>query len=581
MIPSRCSTSRMTRRRNTPAASAPETLVALVFSLALLALAALPARADVILLKTGDQILGLAQDVPGDETRVRLITAAGEIELPRTRVSQITKEAPSTGWRRIAEEHIKNEHLSEAAAALDRAASLTPVDPDVEKVREALGRKMAQAARASEQQTRSTQVQALDDVEALLAQGGFEDTAAEKRFEEAKRKLDSVGEARNKDLEPRRRRLAGALYLAWAAFRRNKLDNLGAAGYYQEALRYDPQNKAARDALLDLWFDDPARTDDVARGYEARLRESPDDVLLMRKLSELYIRQKRLEQALPLLSRIQKSAKGQDATLNRTLFETYIQLSNEAARANDLDKAIRLYKDLLDVFPSADIAPLRFLEYLQRRDELKPDDYNGLADLAAFLKQNGLDSQARNDIDQILSKDPHNAKALGLLRDYALADLKDIEDSMKIGQYSLAMSQAEQMIELYPRLADIVEKADALRTKSEIEFKRQQQAIRAQAQELIAIGDGYRNEAYNNANQMQISDRKENVRVINYRLEAIKYCKRGLAAYREALRLDSSLGSITSADLNNKMQDLRQLYGALTAPPVPLPRLSEKITTKN
>lgn len=555
-----------------PGGAAGASALGLFLAAAALACWTAPARADLITLKSGDEARGLLEDISTAPEKVRLITVNGEIEIPRSKVSRVEKEPRSTGWRRIAEDHIKREEWERARQALDEAARQEPVDPRVETLREEIQRRVAEAGLSRIEQQKQETLRRLDTLEDLIER---------KQFEEARRVLESaqVALADNADAAARIRALGGALYVAWAFDAIDRTDPYTATKYFQEALRYDPQNRVANDKLLQYWADNPARRPDVIAGYRAKLDQNPDDLLAVQKLIDLYFAENQVAQALPLLERLDREERLDSLGYTKALFDALSRLSAEAFQKGDLAGARRYYEKLLARFPNADPTPITLFEYNERLSALQPDDFTGRAELAEFLRSRGLDTRARREVDDILAKDPTNAKALELLRGYANAEMAEMMEEFREGKFSLALADAQQLIETYgARFPDLAETAREWIARAEIEVRRQAFAKSEQANRLVALGDEYRAKAETHVQNMRSNELNRNVRVVNDRNEAIKFAQRAIRAYQSALRLDSSLGGIASGqDLNEKIRDMQRLISALTAPAAPLPALRHKL----
>lgn len=526
------------------------------------------APADIITLQSGEQIYGIAREVPNEAGKVKLTTSAGDVVVPRSRIASITEESLATGWRRIAEDHIKLGHWQEALRALDKASESSPPDPLVgQRIREVRERLAEEGLLRIEAQRAENQ-QRLAEVEEHIQK---------RQFEQAKKLLDAVAQTSpSLELADRWRKLSVSMHVGWGISREDRLDHQGAARYFREALRLDPTNQTANDHLLHLWSNEPSRVEEVIQGYEAKLAQNPNDLVVVRKLADLYISKSDWLTALPHLRRLLESGQFRGLGYEEKLFNSYSRLAADAAQAGNFERAIQLFRELLTLFPLEDPTPLHAYEYLNQLSKLEAGDYQGRIELAKFLRSKGMDMQARTDMEYVLSREPENAEALKMQRDYALQDLKEAEEHYQSGRFGMAMASARRVSETYPRLLDVVEKASDFYTRAEIELKRQQREAKARARDLVALGDTYRNDAYSYANQMKIRDRLDNVRVLDYRREAIKNCLRGLDAYQQAQRMDPEVSGMTGGDVARKMTDLQQLYRSLTAPPIPLPAWHEQ-----
>lgn len=528
-------------------------------------------KADVVILRTGDKVVGLVRDMPSDADKVLLVTASGEVVIPRKQIVEQTRESVSTGYRRIAEVHMESGRWEQALKTLELASEQEPPDPEVPRLLNMAREKMLQDGLSRLEAQASLNRQRLNEVE---------DSINAKNFEQAQELLDAV-RATSPTLEilTRVSRLTASLEVAWGLDREDKLDYAGAAKHFTEALRYEPKNQTAVDHLLNIWADDPVHRDDVIAGYRRKLETDPNDILAIRKLADLYLASGLVADALPFLQKIVDSGKFRDQGYGERLSVAYSTLSNEAASQKDYQKAIQLYTEFLKRSPNSDPRPLYFYEYLSRYEKLEPDDLASRVELAEFLKSKGLDTQAFQDIQGLLEKDPKNERAVAMFRDYAQLDLDEAKQDFDQGRYAMAMSGAKKLTQTYTTIPDIVEAASDLYARAEIEMKRAERDRKNQARELVSLGDQYYQQAYFYANQMKTTERDPNVRVISFRHEAIKYARRGGEAYRQAMNIDPNVGSIAGGDLNFKIRDLNQLYNSLTQPPVPFSRIPGRYGT--
>lgn len=524
------------------------------------------ARADVVILRTGDKVVGLVKDMPSNPDKVLLITASGQVEIPRKQILQRTKEPASTGYRRIAQEYMNGGQWNLALQTLEKASEEEPHDPEVPGLLAEVRKKMVQEGLSKIEAQASLNRQRLNEVEDLIAN---------KDFEKAQNLLDSVqATSPTSQLLTRWTHLTASLQVAWGLDREDKLDTAGAASHFKQALVYEPQNQTAMDHLLNLWAGDPTHRKDVIAGYKRKLEEDPKDLLAARKLADLYLSSGEVATALPYLQKVVDSGKFSNLGYGKRLSNAYATLAGNAAQKKDYAKAIALYTDFLNRVPGADPQPLYYYQYLQRYAKLEPSDFNGKADLAEFLKSKGLDAQAKEDITNILDQDPKNQKALDLLKDYAQQDLGEVQQDFQQGRYEMAMAGAQKLTTSYTNLPDIVEKASDIYARAEIEAKRAERDRQNRARDLVTLGDQYYQQAYFYANQMKSNQQNPDVRVVSNRHEAIKYARRGIEAYKQALQINPNAGTLSGGDLNFKIRDLNQLLNSLTAPPIPFQHIT-------
>ncbi len=225
---------------------------------------------------------------------------------------------------------------------------------------------------------------------------------------------------------------------------------------------------------------------------------------------------------------------------------------------------------MLGVFPNEDTTALTVLRYERARRLLSPDDWDGRARLVRTLKEEGMTQLAQREAEVVLRNDPENEEATAILREYAEADLQNVDELFRQREFLVARDLALRFTQTNTRFEDLVERARETYNRADIEAQRQIQDNRRRAQEIAERGIQYLNTAYSFADSMTRTDVNPATRPFSYKQEAAKNARRAIDNFETALRIDPSLGGMQGMDLNNRLSDARQLYNRLTDRPGPL-----------
>ncbi len=513
------------------------------------------AMADVIVLTDGRTQEGLiVKDVQGDKT-LTIRTAAGELAIPREKISEIRRESLAESYAHIAEQYFNRNEIAKAYEFYQKAVE---ADPQNTTVTAGLAKVEAayQQLQASKQREQSQKIDEMMAQAVALAEQG--------KFEEANKLLKAADPGENSPRIEAYRRAFARVYYLWGKSRLDHQDTPGAQEKLQVALRLDPQNDEIRRALLKVWEGDPNKLEEVIQQYKNSTR--PEDEL---KVADALFKLKRYEEALPIYLKYDQDRKFQNETIRQRIGIMFDQLHRQYAEKGDYQKAIEAYKLYLQYSPNQPLTPLVRYEYMLRRSQVNPNNAEQRAQLAKFAEENGLTDVAKEEYRNVLLMDPSNKTAIEGLRRFAESDLKDASDFLTEGQYQLARVKAQELQQNYSFFPDLVKQADEIIAKAQVEAQRREQDLRKQAVALAMRGDDYYNQALAYIAAYTSANLDRTRRVFSPKLEAAKYLQRAIFAWQQALRLDPSLGAPTSYDLYNKIADAYARYVVITNPNPP------------
>jgi tetratricopeptide (TPR) repeat protein len=520
--------------------------------LAIFTILAAYAGADVVVLQDGSQQKGIIiKDVPGDKT-ITLRTAAGDIAIPREKITAVQRESAAESYAQVAEQYLAQNQVVKAYEMYKKAVEADPNNTTV-----TMG--MQKAEQAYQQWQTSKQREQLMKIDEMLAQA--EKLAEQGKFDEANRLLKSADPGENSPRTEAYRRTFAKVYYLWGKSRLDHQDPPGAQEKLQIALRLDPQNDEIRKTLLKVWEGDPAKLETVIEQYKSSTR--PEDEL---KVADALFKLKRYEEALPIYLKYLQEPKFATETMRQRVYLMFDMLHRQYAEKGDYKKAIEAYKLFLQFSPNEPATPLARYEYMLRRSQVNPNDPEQRAQLAKFAEERGLTDVAKEEYRNVLAMAPQNKTAAEGLRRFAESDLKDAADFLTDKQFLLAMQKAQEVQTAYAMFPDIVKQAEELATKAKVEQERLQRDTKEAAKALALRGDDYYNQALSYIAAYTSTNLDERKRLFSPKVEAAKYLQRAIYAWQQALRLDPSLGAPTSYDLHNKIADAYARYAVVTNP---------------
>lgn len=528
----------------------------------------LAVSADVLILTDGTQLEGRAEAVVGSDDRVAFTSGTGRIELPKSRISEIKQESDSADYTRIGDQYLKVKNYPAAVQKYQKAIEFDSAYEPAQR-----GLKEAQGAITAEQNERVKALQEkigqqLETIPALIKSEKYEDAdAALKQITESEATEQQRLTAQ---------RYFRDLYLAWAFSRYDRLDYRGAEEKYLRVMEMDPENKDARDALLKIWINDPLKKQEVLKAYLAKLAEEPNNLEYNQIAGDLLYETERYGEAIGPLTKIYDNPRYANRGYSTKLRNAYKQYILQQYDDKNLDGAIATYKTMLSIFTDEDDTNLRVYTYERDKAKLADTDYNGRAMLAKRLQDDGLTQLATREAELILRSDPNNKVADDILRKETETEFARIQEAMAARNFLVARDLSMKFMNTQTRYPKLVESAQEIFNKADIEAKRMEKASREQARTLAERGIEYYNEALRNTDQMSNTERRQSTHPVSYKNEAVKYAQRAIDHFETALRIDPTLGPITGMDLNARLRDAQELYNNLTDRPTRLPTYTRR-----
>ena len=531
------------------------------------------APADVVVFSDGTRMEGRVEKSQTSPERVVVTTSTGQIEVGLNRIRELIEESDAEDWTHIGNQFLKTKTFPSAVQyyqrALDSDASFDGAQRGMKEAEDAIAAEKAEAAR----QNQSVTDEELARIEKLSAARVFD----QKTYTEAETSLNGIlASDTMPEQSTRAQKAMRDLYLAWGFARADRLDNKGAEERYTRVLEMDPGNEEATEALLKLWRSDTTKKPQVLAAYLERLKKDPDNLEYNKVVGDLLYESQRFDEAVEPLRKAASSPRYVNQGYDRKLLASYKGAVDMQRNARDLEKAVRTYEQMVQAFPNQDTTDLTILRYQLERSKLAADDYEGRAKLIRNLQEIGLSTAAARESELILRSDPENKAAMAILRDQAQAELTQINEAMNQANFVVAREMSSQFVANQKRFADLVEAAQEIFNKADIEAKREARDARLRASEIADRGIEYYNQAVNNVRLMNDQSVRSDSRPVSYKQNAIKLSKRAIDHYNTALKIDPSLGGIEGKDLNARLRDAQNLYSGLTDRPSSLPTVRNR-----
>ena len=516
-------------------------------------------HADVLVMNNGSRLEGRVEEIPNKPDRISFLSITGRLEFNRSAIREIIDESDAEDWTRIGRQYLEKKDFSTATQMFQSALEADSThEPALRGLGEAQQALTAIASEQASERDKGFETELISVGELITLE----------KFAEAQALLEKIhSQTSSDDQKVRARQLMRDLYLAWGEARYDRMDNRGAEENFQRVLEMDPENNRARERLLLIWRNDPAKKAEVLKAYEVKLRDDPNNIEYNRVVGDLYYELQRYAESIPLLARVAAAPAfardGYDRKLLTAYNETILRLSND----NKLDEAIAYFREMVAFRPSVDATNLSMLEYRRDRQQLAEDDWQGKALLIRRLLASGLTETGRQEAELILRYDAQNEIATQILREMAEGELQRIQTEFAQGQNAVVIGMATSFIRGNTRFPALSAAADELKKKAEIAYEREARSKQQQARELAERGLEALNEAYRNAEMMASADVRSNVRPISYKQRSIELSRRAVEYLRMAIQIDPSLGDPLAMDLNTKLRDAQALLSSLTAAP--------------
>ena len=514
------------------------------------------AFADIVVFITGERKTGLVIESDSDSENIVFVSTSGEIKIPRSRISKITKEPADVSYARIGRGYFDLKDYASAKENLEKALQINPENEDAQKLLADIQEEIKREAARNKQERSQKIDQQLQTVDDLLKEEKFDE--AQKLLEETERSETSP------DQKTTIKSFYFRLYYKWGLNQLDRLNPKGAAVYFEKALSLQPDNQEVFERLLAIWDKDPNMTEKVIAIYEKRAQQNPDDMDLARKLSDLYFRNGNPEAAFPYLLKVHQKTLGTDAVVAERLREVLSTLHSNAASKKQYPLAAKYYQHLLESFPGEDPTPLYYYQYSEMRQSVSENDFEGHINLGNFCKDHHLDDDAKSEFQYVIARDPANERALKGLSEYAFKDLGEAQRSFEKRDFDAALYQVDQIVNNYMKIPDVLTKAYELKEQAENEIRREQKDKKARAQALASRGNEYYATAESYINNMKSTEVRNDNQIISYKEEAKTFLNRAISVWEAALKIDPALARSDTEDLNTKIQDARQRLYALS-----------------
>lgn len=523
--------------------------------------------ADIVILKNGDRVEGIAEPVRDEPGNILMRQGGVTIKIKGEQIKEIIKEPEAVGHLKIGNQFMERKDYEAALNEYKQAYKLDPTLKDIQQ-RIAIAEELLRRNKAELEKERFLKISSLIN-EAKIA-------TKERRFEDAVHLLTQA-ELMNPpdDLFNEIRTVKIEALLGLGFQQMDKLNESGAAETFQKVLLIDPTNEVAQQQLIKIWERDPSRLDDIIKAYEKVLATNPDDKVTIYKLANALFDKQKFEQALVYYEKLLRDNDFNQEFISTRIRTILTKLHTNAAQSQDYKKAKEYYKKMMDIFPNVDPTTFYLYEYAEKKQQVDPKDINARLSLAEYCKNHNLDEYAEKEYREVLELDSQNQAALSGLKYYAEKMFSEAQYFFDNKQYHLAIKTAQQILEKYPQISNVVEKTAELIERANNELRRVQRMKETEAKELAQRGNEYFQRAEEYINMMRSTELKNNVRIISDREEAKKYLRRAILAWEKALELDPSLAELSSEDLAHKLSEARTRLRILENPvpmQYPLPR---------
>lgn len=515
-----------------------------LFFVSFFTIAALLCYGDIIWLKSGERQEGIITNESPD--MITYVTAAGEIKIEKNRIQKIVNEPKDVGHIKIGDIYLSAQKYENAAEEYTSAVEINPDNKEAQKKLDFVRNKIQQINLTEKKKNEETVNNKLEKAKSLIADNNFDNAY------DILNKLETKGQL-NERQKNNLHLLFSDLYYHWGLDRIDKLDNDGAVAYFEKSKAYNPKNKDAQDQLIKLLENVPGRSDEALTAYLGILKVSPERTDLKLKVADIYYNQKEYEKALPYYTDIFTSGQFVNTPLSQKLKDCFKNVIQNNVNQNNYDKAIEYTKEYNTLFKVTALKELYLLQYAGMKHKTKLGDIQGRINIITFLKEVGMDDEAKKEIKQVLLDDPRNPQALAFYNQYAEDVYRKAIAAFEKGDYQTAYELAQQVIEEYPQTTTLIEKASRLMEKADIEKRRQERQYKEKAKDLARNGDMYYNYALINIQNLKSTEVNKNTYLGSDRSEGIANLNRAIQLWNEALKIDSSLGGADSLDLINKI----------------------------
>jgi tetratricopeptide (TPR) repeat protein len=461
----------------------------------------------------------------------------------------VIPDSPAQGHIKLGDQFLEARQFQKAYDEYGKALELEPNDSQT-----STKLSLAETGLAEEKLNRAAQE--ADRQRRTIAEA--RNLLAKKQFEQASELLKPIALA-GANMSSGARSVLVDLNIAWAKDRLDRQDPGGASDKLQAALRLDPANEVGLDLLTKAWEGDPGKIDEVIEALKASKR--PEDRV---RLADAYFRKRDYESALPIYQELLVDPATANEGTKERLRLLYDLLHRRFAERGDFAKALDTYRAFLEFSPTEDPVPYYRYEYMVMKSQTAADDIQGRVKLATYAEQVGMVEVSRQEFQNLYKASPQTSSVLEGLMRFANADLTQAGDFFNSGQYMMASVQAQKVVTSYPMFPPLTRQAGELAARAQVEQRRVAKENEQNAERLAQRGDQYFQQAQGYMEMYISTDRNQQLRVINPRWEAVKSFDMAISTWQEALRIDPSLGGISSFDLNRKIADAQTKRASLS-----------------
>lgn len=515
---------------------------------------------DSVILNNNTKLEGIVKESKDYPDHIIFINGSGEIRIEKTNVKKIEKEEEYISLTKVADQMIALKNYPDALDMYKKALELSPDNKE-------LINKISSTEHELEKIEMDKQVKTSKEIDQLLKDA--EDLTKRQNFENAEAKLTRAltlmpTEAQRKEINS----LLAELYYDWAIYKIDHIKQDSAAELLEKVINLDPTNTKAIKKLLEIWENNPTKTDKVIIAYETLYKTDTSNLQLAMKLADLYFKKGDQNKALEYYSIVCKSDENQRRALRDKMKGLFTDNCNNLANQRKFKEAKAMYESYSAMYPDVDPTPIDLYDFADKLVNLKPEDLDGRMSLAEYAKDKKLDAQAKEIAISVLKALPNSARGRALMDYYAQQDLIEAKEYFTKQQFYTAKNASRKIAENYPMLPDVVKEAKVINERADYEAKKIARAKKDQALEAVNIGSDYYKQALYHLELWRRTDIKKNT-VINDKNYAIQYLSRAINAWEGALSIDPSLGDLVNGDLDAKIADAKSKLNMLTNP-VPL-----------
>lgn len=538
-----------------------------------------------ITLTDGRKLNGVVQDVPGDPSRVAIVTDDGtRVLLPKARVKSVTGDNTEKPWKLVVEKLVADKDFAGAQKYLEDQIRLKPKDKEMPAELERV-RKLRVEAGDKSAMTGSEALAAAVDKAATAAAAPDLWRSAPKDLEAIDKELKKLaGEVASVPaLAAKVDQAQGKVALARAKSEQDRMNWEASIKAADEALAKDPKNEEALRVRATGIARDPARQADAISAWESLRGANPKDVDAAIALEALYAKARRFDEAAALVKEIEAAGKlkPEAARARATaLYKAAVESQAKAdAASGSFEKTIALAKKLVADYPGAESEAL--LGYYTYADiYVKAKDAPALLAAAEAARKAGFPREAAATEDEVLTGFADSPEALKIAEARGPQLLAQLQQQFAAGQFANAIGTAQELL-TDPRFAKwretpqgkaAVAQASSTTEQSSIKIKELGQQLKELAQRNLS--NARRNLETARAMSLRLMDLNTwqgNTGPISIKRDGLDACRDGLAYLRDAELYSKqavlALGSpppVLQSEIDETRRELLKLQAGLS-----------------